>query len=82
MIIDILAAQCADVCVAMAVGICVGMITGALVMYQLMREAAADKKKRERKAPPRRREPFDGRAWVRHYATIADIPEGGGNGNE
>ncbi len=81
MVIDSLAAQCADVCVAMAVGICIGMITGALVMYQLMREEAVDKKKRERKAPPRRREPFDGRAWVRHYATIAQIPEGG-NGNE
>lgn len=71
--IGALTAQCADVCMALAAGICAGMITGALVMYQLMREAKTDKKAQREDAP--NRQDFDADKWIEHYKEITGITE-------
>lgn len=71
--INTLTMQCADVCVAMAVGICIGMIAGALVVYQLMREAEKDNKA-QREAAPNRKD-FDAGKWIEHYKEITGITE-------
>ena len=68
-----LAMQCADICAAMAIGICAGMITGALVMYQLMREAETDKKAQREVVP--NRQDFDADKWIEHYKEITGITE-------